>query len=200
VLFLFVAGCGSNENEKSITFSKHIAPIIHKNCSPCHRAGEAGPFNLVTFLEVKKKAKTILKVIQSGLMPPWPADTSYQRYIGERYLTTEEKKLITDWVNNGCVEGEPLKVVPDFPDGSQLGKPDLVIKMEEPFEIPGDNRDRFMVIKIPYELERDTFVRLVEYVPGNRKLSHHVNGHFIQYNDADKKNVFEGPRTIDRVA
>ncbi|HMT28556.1 MAG TPA: hypothetical protein PKD91_04680, partial [Bacteroidia bacterium] len=36
------------------------------------------------------------------------------------------------------------------------------------------------------------------YVPGNRQLSHHVNGHIIQYDENLKKNVFEGPRSIDR--
>jgi len=133
-------------------------------------------------------------------MPPWPADPEYQNYVGERILSEEDKKLISEWVSSGCVEGEDSiqPVPPDFPVGSQLGKPDVVIKMEEPFIIPGDNKDRFMVIKIPYELEQDTFLRMVEYVPGNRKLSHHVNGHIIQYGDNDKKNVFEGPRYIDR--
>jgi len=70
--------------------------------------------------------------------------------------------------------------------------------LAEPFIIEGDNKDRFMVMKIPFELEKDTFLRMVEYVPGNRKLSHHVNGHIIQYADEAKKNVFIGPRFIDR--
>ncbi|MBL0343475.1 MAG: hypothetical protein IPP71_23030 [Bacteroidetes bacterium] len=133
-------------------------------------------------------------------MPPWPADTSYQRYIGERYLTSDEKRLITEWIHQGCNEGDPAHIpsAPEFPKGSQLGIPDMVIRMEEPFIIPGDNKDRFMVIKIPFELEKDTFLRMAEYVPGNRKLSHHVNGHIIQYKEDDKKNIFEGPRFIDR--
>ncbi len=199
-LYIFLAGCNHQNVNTNLSFNKDIAPIIFKNCTPCHRSGEAGPFTFENYADVRKKSKTILKVIQTGLMPPWPADTSYQHYVGERYLTAVEKKMIIEWVNAGCKEGDPqLKpLTPVFPDGSQLGKPDKVIKMEQPYLIKGDNTDRFMVIKIPYELERDTFLRLVEYVPGNRKISHHVNGHIIQYTDAGKKNVYEGPRFVNR--
>lgn len=195
---VIVDGCSSNK--KQITFNEHIAPIIHTNCTSCHRPGEAGPFDLISFKDVRTKAKTILKVTQSGLMPPWPADTSYQRYIGERYLTADQKQLIADWVEAGCPEGDATLTPksPVFPIGSQLGIPDVVIKMEEPYIIQGDNKDRFMVIKIPYELERDTFLKFAEYVPGSRRLSHHVNGHIIQYADDGKQNVFEGPRVVNR--
>jgi hypothetical protein len=201
LIFMFTAsGCSDNSGKTEVTFNGEIASIIHLQCMPCHRPGEAGPFNLVTYDDVKKKARTIVKVVQSGLMPPWPADPTYQSYIGERILTEREKQLIADWVEAGCPEGShlPAPEPPVYPEGSQLGTPDMVITMEEPFVIPGDNRDRFMVIKVPYELERDTFLKMVEYVPGNRALSHHVNGHIIQYADHEKKNVFEGNRWIDR--
>jgi len=199
-LLFFLTGCGKNSGGKTITFNEHIAPVIYKNCTSCHRPGEAGPFALITYKDVRKKAKTIVKVTQSGLMPPWPADPSYRHYVGEKVLTQSEKDLIRDWVDEGCKEGDAERkpAVPVFPQGSQLGKPDLVIKMEQPFVIPGNNKDLFMVMKIPYELKQDTFLRLVEYVPGNRKLSHHVNGHIIQYNENDRKNVFSGPRFINR--
>ncbi len=193
-------GCSGTSEKSQVTFNGDIAGIIHAQCMPCHRPGEAGPFNLVTYDDVKKKARTVVKVIRSGLMPPWPADPTYQTYIGERILTEKEKQLIEDWVAAGCPEGShlPAPIPPVYPEGSQLGTPDLVIMMEEPFVIPGDNRDRFMVIKVPYEIERDTFLKMVEYVPGNRALSHHVNGHIIQYADHEKKNVFEGKRWVDR--
>ena len=35
--------------------------------------------------------------------------------------------------------------------------PDLVLKMEEPFEIPGNNKQTYICYKIPYELPSDTF-------------------------------------------
>jgi hypothetical protein len=199
-LFFLLNSCFNSSNNKSISFNEHIAPIIYKNCTPCHRPGEAGPFDLITYKDVKRKAKTIVKVTQLGLMPPWPADPTYQHYVGERILSESDKNLLKEWVSAGCYEGNPAvkPVVPKFPTGSQFGKPDVVIKMKEPFIIEGDNTDRFMVFKIPFELERDTFLKMVEYVPGNRKLSHHVNGHIVQYADRARENVFDGPTFINR--
>lgn len=197
-LSFFISSC-LNDKEKKLTFNADIAPLIHNNCTSCHRPGEAGPFPLITYKDVRKKAKTIVKVTQAGIMPPWPADPSYRHFAGEKILLQTEKELIRLWVEQGCEEGnEQIPPIPSFPPGSQLGKPDLVLKMDRPFIIPGDNKDRFMVMKIPYELEKDTFLRMVEYIPGNRKLSHHVNGHIIQYNTNDRKNVFEGDRFINR--
>ncbi|MBL7913782.1 MAG: hypothetical protein JNL49_01935 [Bacteroidia bacterium] len=198
--FAILISCNSGKQQTDLTFNKEIAPLIHKHCTTCHRPGEAGPFNLITYKDVRKKAKTIARVVETGVMPPWPADPEYTHFVGEKILTNAEKEMIVTWVNAGCPEGKAsdLKPAPIYPEGSQLGKPDVVIRMEEPFTIPGDNRDRFMVFKIPYELDRDTFLRMVEYVPGNRKLSHHVNGHIIQYDDKLKKDVFVGPRYVDR--
>jgi hypothetical protein len=199
-IFTFLVSCNSGKKQTNLTFNKEIAPLIHKHCTPCHRPGEAGPFHLISYKDVRKKAKTIARVVETGVMPPWPADPEYTHFVGEKILTDAEKEMIVSWVNAGCPEGNAsdLKPAPEYPEGSQLGKPDVVIRMEEPFTIPGDNRDRFMVFKIPYELEKDTFLRMVEYVPGNRKLSHHVNGHIIQYDDKLKKDVFVGPRYVDR--
>ena len=132
-------------------------------------------------------------------MPPWPADPSYSRFIGERVLETEEIQMIKTWVANGSPAGDPAKLPPQpqFSKESALGKPDLVVKMAEPIPIPGDNADHFMVAKIPYEIPNDRFVRAIEFVPGNRKLLHHMNGHIVQY-DEKKKNPSAGPYVVDR--
>ncbi|MFM7054483.1 MAG: hypothetical protein ACKOX7_07065, partial [Bacteroidota bacterium] len=162
--------------------------------------GEAGPFALITYEDVRSKAKTIAKVVSKGLMPPWPADTTYSRFVGEKVLPVHQKQMLLDWIAQGCQEGDPkLKPkAPTFPSYSRFGVPDAVIKISQPIEIPGDNRDRFLVVKMPYELEHDTFVSIIEYVPGNRRLSHHVNGHMVHYAESGKRNVFDGPLAVDR--
>jgi hypothetical protein len=200
IIVLFSAGCQSRSNNSNPTFNEHIAPIIFKNCAPCHRPGEAGPFPLLTYEDVLKKAKTIQAVTKSRYMPPWPADPSYSHFLGERVLTDSEIQMITSWVENGTPAGDPAKLPPQpqFPKASGLGQPDLVVKMKEPLRLPGDNKDRFFVIKIPYEIPKETFVRAIEFVPGNRKLMHHMNGHIVQYDDGKKKNPFERPYVVDR--
>ena len=41
----------------AVTFNSQIAPIIYQNCSPCHRPGEAAPFSLLSYEDVKRKGK-----------------------------------------------------------------------------------------------------------------------------------------------
>jgi len=77
-----------------------------------------------------------------------------------------------------------------------LGEPDLTLKMVEPYHIEGNNTDQFMVVKIPYELERDTFISAIEFVPDNRKLLHHVNGHVVQYDDGKKEDFSKGKNCV----
>src|SRR4051794_40577283 len=54
-----------------VTFSEHIAPIVFNNCAACHRPGESGPFSLLNYQDVRKRAKLIQKVTESRVMPPW---------------------------------------------------------------------------------------------------------------------------------
>jgi hypothetical protein len=199
IAFFVFTACQSHSINPNPTFNRDIAPIVFKNCAPCHRPGQVGPFPLLTYEDVLKKAKTVAAVTKARYMPPWPADPSYSHFLGERVLTEDEIQLIQNWAVNGSPAGDPATAPPQpqFPKGSAYGKPDLVVKMREPVPIPGDNTDRFMVIKIPYEIPEDKFVRAIEFVPGNRKLIHHMNGHIVQYEDK-KKDPSEGPYIVDR--
>jgi len=184
---------------KEVTFAEHIAPIIHQNCTPCHRPNEAGPFYLRTYEEVAKHARMIQYVTSIGFMPPWPADPNYRSFAGERSLTEHEKQLIKAWVRGGWKEGDQSKTppIPEYPEGSQLGKPDMVIKMPEKYKITGNSEDKFLTMKIPYELPKDTFVKIIEFVPNNRKLVHHVNGHLLAFDSDKKEKINEGQWVVD---
>lgn len=181
------------------TFTEHIAPIIYKNCSPCHRPNSAGPFDLLTYEDVRKRAKMIAAVTTDRYMPPWPADPNYRTFRDQKYLSEKDIETIALWVKEGAILGDTslLSPAPDFPNGSLIGEPDLRVYMKDTFHIAGDNRDRFMMMKLPFELERDTFIRAIEFVPDNKKLVHHVNGHVIKYREGSKKNINNGEWLID---
>lgn len=188
---LLVSSCST---EETITFNQHVAPIVHKQCAPCHRPGEAGPFNLISYQDVRKKAKMIAEVTQDRYMPPWPADPNYSSFLNQYYLSDEEIEIIQTWVKQGANEGDSTLQVsyPKFTDNSFLGEPDLVLEMTDTVFIPGNNKDLFAAIKIPFSIPKDTFIRAVEFVPGNRKLVHHMNGHMILFQDELKENPFVG--------
>src|SRR5215475_10461061 len=46
-------------SSKQVTFNKDVAPIFFKNCAECHRAGEAAPFSVMSYKEVRPWAKSI---------------------------------------------------------------------------------------------------------------------------------------------
>jgi hypothetical protein len=197
-----VAACTqtpTNTPPIQVTFAEHIAPIIHQNCTKCHIEGEAGPFTLVTYKDVSKRGKLIKYLTKERIMPPWPADAGYRHFADEMVLTDEQITLIGRWVDEGMLPGDtasleaPEKVV----SGLHLGKPDLIIPVPR-VNIKGNNQDLFLVMKIPYEIPNDTFIRAIEFVPGNKRLVHHVNTHLLQYERGKKKNVYEGKRWVNQ--
>lgn len=187
----FFQSCNPSPGKKSdenITWSKNIAPIVFKNCTPCHRPGESGPFDLLSYSDAVKKAKLIKFVTQTHYMPPWPADATYSHFIGEKVLTGKEISDIKIWVDTKMPRGDSLTEpkAPEFYKGSYFGKPDLVIRARQAVSIKGNGTDVFLIMKYPYEIEKDTLIDFVEFVPNQRKLIHHVNGHLISY-DAKRK-------------
>lgn len=198
-LLLFY-GCSSNTTkQQQVTFTKDIAPIIFKNCAPCHQKNSVGPFPLLTYVDVQKRAKMIELATRTRYMPPWPADATYTHFVDEKIVSQSEIDLISEWVKSGCLYGDSSKLPapPEFVAHSQLGKPDLVLKMDKPYAIKGDYLDRFLLVKIPYEIPRDTFIRAIEFIPGNTKLLHHMNGEMVRYDFDKKKNVFDGEKVVD---
>ena len=158
------------------TFSEHISPIIYNNCTVCHREGEIGPFPLTNYAEVVDLAESILYVTEERLMPPWPPNRQFSRFVGERGLTDGQLQLIANWVESGAPQGDPAQEapIPDFPEGSLLGEPDIVLKMSEAFPIRGNNRDEYRVFVLPTGLTEDRDIVALEFRPGNPSIVHHA--------------------------
>lgn len=158
------------------TFTQDIAPIVFDNCSVCHRAGEIGPMPLTNYQEVKNWASMIQYVTEIKYMPPWPPEKTYSTLLEERGLTDQEIQLIADWVAGGMLQGDPALApeFPEFPTGSQVGEPDLVLSFAEAFEHAGDNKDQYQIIVLPTGLTEDRIVKAIELRPGNSKIVHHA--------------------------
>lgn len=160
----------------SLTYSRDIAPVIIENCAPCHRPGEAGPFSLLSYQDVLKRAQQLVEVTSDRYMPPWLPQHGYGSFAGERRLTNDEIGMLAQWVEEGADEGDPqnLPPVPDWPKGWQLGEPDLVVTMTEPFELPADGGDVFRNFVIPVKIPATRYVEAIEFRPGNQKIVHHA--------------------------
>ena len=178
------------------TFSKDIAPIVHSKCSPCHHKNGTAPFELISYNDVSKRAKMIAFVTAKHYMPPWPADQNYSHFLNERVLSEFEIEQFQNWFKNKCPQGDlsTLKY-PDFTiNKSSLGNPDLILNFQN-IEILNDNKDRFYVVKLPYEMKQERYVRALEFVPGQYQYVHHVNGHYLRF--SDETNPFFGRMKTD---
>lgn len=201
ILVVFIAivySCKSITKDNEVTFAEDIAPIIFKNCSGCHNPNGAGPFNLLSYHDVLKRNKLVAAVTRSGFMPPWPADTNYSHFAGEKKLNAYQISLIQQWVKDGSKSGDTTNlVIPATIKFNNNIKPDLVLRMPEPMQIKGDAKDRFLLMKIPYEIPEDKYVKTIEFVPGQKKLVHHVNGQLLKYEFDKRKDVHRGSKIVD---
>jgi hypothetical protein len=169
-------------------FTEHIAPIVFKNCTGCHRPGEAAPFTLMNYEDVKKRGALIAAVTRNRVMPPWHADQGYAPFRDERRLSEEQIAAIGAWVKAGMPEGPRAKLpaLPDFPQGWQLGKPDLVLTMQQAFEVPADGPDIYRNFSLPVDLPEDKWIKAIELRPSARRAVHHVL-YFLDTTQAARK-------------
>ncbi len=160
----------------SPTFNRDIAPITLGVCSNCHRPGESAPFSLVTYREVKRRARQIAMVTSTRFMPPWLPEPGDHEFADNRRLTDGQIALIDRWYRQGTPEGDPadLPPTPLWTEGWQLGPPDLILNLPEPFVVPADGIDVFRNFVIPSTVDRTRFVRAVEFRPDNRRVVHHA--------------------------
>jgi hypothetical protein len=179
-----------------VTYSRDIAPIMHANCARCHREGEVAPFALVSYADAAKRVRQIVRVTQSRFMPPWKPEPDFGHFVDERRLTDREVEILSAWAEAGAPEGDPadLPPPPKFAEGWQVGEPDQIVKMEEPFEIPADGRDVFRNFVIPSGLTEEKLVAAVEFRPGNPRVVHHAIFYLDTSGAARKKDAADpGP-------
>ena len=196
---LLYGSCNSkNDIPETVTFTEDVAPILYKNCTVCHRPNGSGHFSLVTYADARRSAGSIAYEVREKIMPPWPADPHYTNFIGERVLSDRAIKVLEKWAAEGAPEGpeDKLPVIPKYPEGSEAGTPDMRIAVK-PYFLKANSTDKFLLEKVPFELPADTFASLIEFVPGNKHVVHHVNGDMVIYDFDKKKNVFEGETVVD---
>jgi len=179
LLWTAVISCRGRESEvphASLTFSRDVAPILFKNCAPCHRPGESAPFSVLTYADVKQRAQTIVKVTASRVMPPWLPEPGYGAFAGERHLTAAEIDTIRRWEEQGAAEGSPadLPPAPQPAGGWRLGTPDILIRLPEPYTLRASGGEVWRNFVIPIPVPATTYVRTVEIQPGNPRVVHHA--------------------------
>ena len=123
---------------REITFHKDVEPVLQARCQGCHRPGEAAPMSLLTYAETRTWAKAIKEAVLIKKMPPWFADPAHGQFENDRRLSKPEIDTLVGWVDGGAKEGD-VKDAPKprtFADGWAMGKPDVVLEMPQPYQVP----------------------------------------------------------------
>ena len=198
-------GCpmASPPSDQQVTYSRQVSSILNARCAQCHRPGEVAPFALLSYEDAAKRADFICEVVNTHRMPPWQAKPGHAAFRGARVLAKQEIDLLAAWAKAGAPQGDPAETppTPQFSEGWQLGTPDLVLKMSEPFKVPASGPDIFRFFVMPIDVPEDMVVTAVEFRAGNARVAHHsimyldASGVARKRDAADPAPGYEGPIT-----
>ncbi len=179
-----VAGCPISRTIKpkadgTITYTKHVAAILQKNCQECHRPEQVGPMALLTYEDALGWAESIREVVEERRMPPWHADPRHGQFSNDRSLSKEERETLLGWIQQDCPQGDPRDLPPAkrFPQGWTIGNPDVVFFLPDEFTVPakaGKKGVRYQYFQVDTNFDEDRWVQAAEARPGNRAVVHHI--------------------------
>jgi mono/diheme cytochrome c family protein len=166
------ASAGQATSQEPVTFTKHIAPILHRSCVSCHRPGSIAPMSLVGYEDVRPwvrsiKQKTALPPDSPDRMPPWyiEKNVGIQKFKQDPTLTDAEVALIGTWVDSGAPRGNPADMPAiHLPDREwTIGTPDLIVTSTS-MTLPAVAPDFYGRIgPVPTGLTEDRFIKAVEF-------------------------------------
>ena len=162
-----------------MTYANQVSRILQAKCQECHRPGQIGPMSLSTYDDATAWAETIKEVLQDGRMPPWFADPRYGSFSNDRHLSSEDKATLLTWIEQGMPKGneKDLPSPAQFPEGWTIGKPDVVISMQQEFEVPADMPEGGVPYKdffVDTGFKEDRWVIGAECKPGVPEVVHHI--------------------------
>jgi hypothetical protein len=158
------------------TFTKDVAPILFKNCTSCHRPGEIAPMSLLTYDDARPYARAIFEEVRDGHMPPWHAEAPEGTFSNERRLSRAEKDTLMRWADGGAPKGNAADMpkAPTYAEGWQLGTPDQIFEMSEPYDVPASGTVQYEYFYLPTNFTEPKWISAIEIRPSARAVVHHV--------------------------
>lgn len=78
-----------------------VRNVVATNCIQCHAGQGPGPFSLATESDLIRHGPTMVKAVQSGVMPPWLPVGERGFFRDDCRLTLSEISAFTSWENQG---------------------------------------------------------------------------------------------------
>jgi len=163
--------------QAAVSYTKEIVPILQENCVSCHHDGAIGPWSMSSHAMVRGWSPMMREVVMTRRMPPGQIDAHVGKKIAEvAGLTIAEKQKLIHWIDAGAPMGEGTDPLPlmTFTDGKfSLGEPDMMFKVPAQ-SIPATGIVDYRYVPVELNLDRDVWIRAMEFVPGYRAVLHHV--------------------------
>ncbi|MDB4998056.1 MAG: Redoxin domain protein, partial [Myxococcaceae bacterium] len=158
------------------TWNREVSRIVQDRCQSCHRTGQAAPFPLLTYADVKGHASMIALVVDSRVMPPWYSHRGVGTWKNDRSLTEAQRSTLLAWVRAGAPEGDPrdAPVPRTFSTDFMIGKPDAIVNVVDPEPVPEAGVLPYRHIVVDGGFAADTWVNRVEIRPAARQVVHHA--------------------------
>ncbi|MBI3899712.1 MAG: redoxin domain-containing protein [Gammaproteobacteria bacterium] len=165
----------STAPETHVTFHNRISRLLQTNCQACHRQGEAGPFELMTYDDVKGHAPMIKYAVENKIMPPWFASSTHGEWQNDRSLTARDRAALLGWIQAGMPKGDPADApLPHhWPTGWTIGEPDLVLTPPS-FDVPTEGVVPYQYVTVKTRLTEDKWVSALEIRHTRPEVVHHV--------------------------
>lgn len=167
---------GELKAPSGVTWHSRVSRIIQANCQECHRDGENGPFELMTYAQVKAQRGMIKKVVKNRTMPPWFADETVGHWRNDRSLSERDREDLLAWLDNGLPEGDAKDAAQErkWPQGWRIGRPEAVLELPEVQKIPAKGEVKYRYVNVETNFEEDRWVQAMEIRPTAPQVVHHV--------------------------
>lgn len=203
------------EPSAALTWHNRISRIVDRNCAECHRAGENGPFPLVTLADVTAQAEMTQVVVEDRTMPPWfAADVREHPAEGgaasgaaprrepcppmgsDQRLSERDRADFLAWLRGGMPAGDPKDAAVPLvrESGWRIGTPDLVLEVEDDFAVPATGTVGYQYRWVKASFPEDRWVRGFEVRPSAPSVVHHVLV-FARNSAKKKQGIFDGGLT-----
>lgn len=161
----------------SISYVNDIVPILEQRCVSCHQEGGIAPFAMSNHQMVQGWSPMIRETLYTKRMPPGQVDSLYVNDFHDIYhITVEESQKLVQWIDGGAKNEsgtDPLAELRPVLAKWNYGEPDMIISIPAQ-EIPATGVQDYRNIQIPLNLDKDIWVKAVEFVPGDSTVLHHI--------------------------
>src|SRR5262245_45129447 len=161
-----------------VSYARDVVPILKSKCIECHSEGNVGSWAMTSHTKVKGMAAMMEEVILSRRMPPWDADPNVGKFQHSAALQTAEAQTLLRWIRQGAPRGDEPDSLPTIvsPPAAEwpLGKPDIVLRLPTPEQIPATGVLEYRHIDIALDNDQELWVAGSWVKPGNKQVVHHV--------------------------